>query len=63
MRGCFHTAICRDGASVVYSKPDEHLTLARVATSRLDTFRALHEHDHQLADYCTCSTWARDWPK
>jgi hypothetical protein len=28
---------------------------------RLDTLRALHEHDHdhQLAAYCACSTWAR----
>ena len=26
---------------------------------RLDTFRALHEHDHQLAAYCaTCERWA-----
>jgi len=25
----------------------------------LATLRALHEHDHHLADYCTCSTWAR----
>ena len=25
----------------------------------LDTFRALHEHDHQLAAYCpTCERWA-----
>ena len=25
----------------------------------LDTFRALHEHDHQLAAYCaTCKRWA-----
>jgi hypothetical protein len=26
---------------------------------RLDTFRALHEHDHALAAYCpTCQRWA-----
>ena len=26
---------------------------------RLDTLRALHEHDHQLAAYCpTCERWA-----
>ena len=25
----------------------------------LDTLRALHEHDHQLAAYCaTCERWA-----
>ena len=25
---------------------------------RLDTFRALHEHDHKLAAYCpTCERW------
>ena len=24
----------------------------------LDTFRALHEHDHQLAAYCPTPTWA-----
>jgi hypothetical protein len=25
----------------------------------LDTLRALHEHDHQLAAYCpTCELWA-----
>jgi hypothetical protein len=25
----------------------------------LDTFRALHEHEHQLAAYCaTCERWA-----
>ena len=25
----------------------------------LDTFRALHEHDHKLAAYCaTCERWA-----
>jgi len=25
----------------------------------LDTFRALHEHDHKLAWYCpTCERWA-----
>jgi hypothetical protein len=25
----------------------------------LDTFRALHEHDHELAAYCaTCERWA-----
>jgi hypothetical protein len=26
---------------------------------RLDTFRALHEHEHKLAAYCaTCERWA-----
>jgi len=26
---------------------------------RLDTIRALHEHDHKLAAYCaTCDRWA-----
>ena len=46
MRGGDYIPICRDGASDWYSKRDEYLKLARVATIRLDTLRALHEYDH-----------------
>jgi hypothetical protein len=29
------------------------------AVTTLDTFRTLHEHDHELAAYCaTCERWA-----